>query len=170
MPVAGRATECFRGVPQGYGAATMFELGLLERPAHHHEPVFCLAHGSKARRVWTLKRSPDDPDIHFGLARALENDGDRATAALAKALELNPRHVESLLLQADNLIDREEYKSAEGLLEKEGACRAPILYRFLHSRAPWQVPDPSTGRARCGRCHPWPLVVPFCMAELPLAG
>jgi tetratricopeptide (TPR) repeat protein len=65
-----------------------------------------------------LKRSPDDADIHFGLARAFENDGDRATAALNKALELNPRHVESLLLQADNLIDREEYKPAEGLLEK----------------------------------------------------
>jgi tetratricopeptide (TPR) repeat protein len=65
-----------------------------------------------------LKRSPEDPEIHFGLARAYENDADRATAALNKALELNPRHVEALLFQADNLIDREDYAGAEAILRK----------------------------------------------------
>src|SRR4051812_32432927 len=32
------------------------------------------------------KRSPEDPEIYYGLARAFDNDGDRATAALTKAL------------------------------------------------------------------------------------
>src|SRR5688572_17763410 len=65
-----------------------------------------------------LKRSPDDPDIHFGLARAYDSDAERATAAINKALELNPQHVDSLLFQADNLNDREEYKQADAILEK----------------------------------------------------
>lgn len=62
------------------------------------------------------KRDPDDPDIHLGLARAFENDAERATQSLNKALELNPHHVESLLFQADNLLDREDYEKAEALL------------------------------------------------------
>lgn len=66
-----------------------------------------------------VKLAPDDPDVHFGLARAYsEDDAERTSAALAKALELNPRHADSLLLQADNAIDREDYPRAEGLLGK----------------------------------------------------
>src|SRR5262249_5667114 len=64
------------------------------------------------------KRAEDDPDAYYGLARSYENDAERATKALDKALELNPRHTESLLLQADNLIDREGYKEAEALLRQ----------------------------------------------------
>lgn len=62
------------------------------------------------------KRSPNDPDIHFGLARAFHDDSTRANAALTRALEINPRHVESLLFQADNAIDREAYEQAEALI------------------------------------------------------
>jgi tetratricopeptide (TPR) repeat protein len=62
------------------------------------------------------KRDPDNPDVHLGLARAFENNAERATAALNKALQLNPRHVDSLLFQADNLVDREDYEKAEWLL------------------------------------------------------
>ena len=64
-----------------------------------------------------IKRSPNDPDAHFGLARSFPDDAKRANAALAKALELNPRHVDSLLFQADNLIDQEGYDQAEELLK-----------------------------------------------------
>ena len=62
------------------------------------------------------KRDADDPDAHFGLARAFESSADKANAALKKALELNPKHVDSLLFQADNLLDREDYDKAEELL------------------------------------------------------
>ena len=66
-----------------------------------------------------VKRAPDDPDAHLGLARAFEEgDADRATAALAKALALNPKHPDALLFQADNLIDREAYEPAEWLLKQ----------------------------------------------------
>jgi hypothetical protein len=41
------------------------------------------------------------------------------TAALAKALELNPRQpATACTYQADNLIDREDYSQAEEVLEK----------------------------------------------------
>jgi tetratricopeptide (TPR) repeat protein len=64
------------------------------------------------------KLAPDDPDVQLGLARAYDNDASRAGAALAKALELNPRHVDSLLFQADNAIDREDYARAEATLKQ----------------------------------------------------
>ena len=77
-----------------------------------------------------LKLLPDDPDVHYGLARAYqESDSERASAALTKALELNPRHPDSLLLRADNLIDREDYEEAGKLLEQV------IEVNPVHSRA-----------------------------------
>jgi cytochrome c-type biogenesis protein CcmH/NrfG len=61
-----------------------------------------------------LKQSPDDPDLHFGLARAYA-DGDRASmlTELDAALKQNPRHVPSLLLLADHAIDSEDYTGAD---------------------------------------------------------
>jgi tetratricopeptide (TPR) repeat protein len=64
------------------------------------------------------KRDPENPDVYLGLAKAFENNAERATAALNKALELNPKHAGSLLFQADNLIDREDYAKADELLGK----------------------------------------------------
>jgi tetratricopeptide (TPR) repeat protein len=64
------------------------------------------------------KRDPENPDVYLGLARAFENNADKATAALNKALEINPKHADSLLFQADNLIDREDYAKADELLGK----------------------------------------------------
>ena len=64
------------------------------------------------------KRIPDDPEVYFGLARAYENDSEKASEALDRALKKNPEHVGSLLLQAENLIDREAYAKASELLDK----------------------------------------------------
>jgi predicted Zn-dependent protease len=66
-----------------------------------------------------LKRAPDDPDFHYGLARAFA-DGDRASmlAELDAALKANPRHVPSLLLLADHRIDSEDYAGAAELLDE----------------------------------------------------
>ncbi|MBT4868409.1 MAG: tetratricopeptide repeat protein [Planctomycetaceae bacterium] len=61
-----------------------------------------------------LKRFPEDPDVQFGLAKAFVGaDSKLAAAALAKTLELNPRHVPALLFQAERLIDSEQYEAAE---------------------------------------------------------
>lgn len=77
---------------------------------------FAVAAESFAQAV---KLAADDPEAHFGLARAYANDDpDRATASLKKALELNPNHVPGLLYRADNAIDREGYDDAKALLDQ----------------------------------------------------
>jgi len=64
------------------------------------------------------KLAPSDPQIAYLAARAWsDSDGEKAAAALMRALELNPRHVPSLLLQADNRIDAEHFEDAEKLLQ-----------------------------------------------------
>jgi tetratricopeptide (TPR) repeat protein len=61
-----------------------------------------------------LKIFPDDPDMQAGLARAFEpGDRQQMLQALNAALAVNPRHVPSLLLLADHLIDAEQYDDAE---------------------------------------------------------
>jgi tetratricopeptide (TPR) repeat protein len=66
-----------------------------------------------------LKRFPDDPDFHFGLARSLApNQRSAASQSLQKALDANPRHTQSLLMVADNAIDAEEYRAAQEMLDK----------------------------------------------------
>jgi tetratricopeptide (TPR) repeat protein len=71
----------------------------------------------------TLKKAPDeaaaDPRFHYLLARAFANsDSEQAEKALAEALRLNPRHVDSLLLQVDALVDGEQYDEAKKTLEQ----------------------------------------------------
>ncbi len=65
-----------------------------------------------------IKRAPDNPEVYLGLAKALDTDAEQATAALNKALELNPNHVPSLVFAADNQLDREEYAQADATLKK----------------------------------------------------
>ncbi|MCO6456428.1 MAG: tetratricopeptide repeat protein [Pirellulaceae bacterium] len=63
------------------------------------------------------KLDPQQPDIAWLQARAwASSDPDKATQALERALQLNPRHVPSLLLQVDRLIDMEQFERAEQLL------------------------------------------------------
>ena len=59
------------------------------------------------------KDAAEDPRFHYLLARAFSAE-DRAGSdkELAEALKINPRHVDSLLLQADHLIDSERYAEA----------------------------------------------------------
>ncbi|HEY6228086.1 MAG TPA: tetratricopeptide repeat protein [Verrucomicrobiae bacterium] len=61
-----------------------------------------------------IKEHPDDPDIHFGLARAFApDDRPQMVKSLERVFELNPRHVPALLLLVDHLIDSEAYTDAE---------------------------------------------------------
>ncbi len=60
-----------------------------------------------------LKKFPDDPDMEGGLAAAFQSgDPEQMLKALQAALAVNPRHVPSLLLLADHLIDAEQYDDA----------------------------------------------------------
>lgn len=60
-----------------------------------------------------LKLFPADPDLEGGLARAFEPSGrTNMLTALHAALAANPRHIPSLLLLADHLIEAEQYDEA----------------------------------------------------------
>jgi Tfp pilus assembly protein PilF len=66
-----------------------------------------------------LKHYPDDPDFHFGLARAFAPSDARLTSeSLTATLKFNPSHVAALLFQADHLVDSERYDAAAEQLEK----------------------------------------------------
>jgi len=61
-----------------------------------------------------LKKFPDDPEMESGLARAFAaGDRDQMLTHIQAALDLNPRHIPTLLLLADHLIDAEQYDEAE---------------------------------------------------------
>lgn len=65
------------------------------------------------------KLEPNDPAVQYGLARAYgASEPEIAEAALNRALALNPRHVPSLLLAADHLIDAEGYPAAREVLKR----------------------------------------------------
>jgi tetratricopeptide (TPR) repeat protein len=71
----------------------------------------------------TLRAAPTaatkDPRYHFLLARAYApDDPARTEAAISAALDVNPRHVDSLLLRVDLLVDAEQYARAEALLKQ----------------------------------------------------
>jgi tetratricopeptide (TPR) repeat protein len=62
---------------------------------------------------------PKSPDVHFGRARAYApSEPEIAQAALNRALDINPRHVKSLLFAADQMVDMEKYDEATELLGK----------------------------------------------------
>ena len=66
-----------------------------------------------------LRFDETDPRIHYMLARAWEpSDSEKATAAIDKAISINPNHAPSLIFQADAAIDREQYSAAELLIRK----------------------------------------------------
>ncbi len=69
-----------------------------------------------SKRSESTKAIPEYPIL---LARAWESsDSEKATAALERALELNPNHVPSLLYRADAAIDREQYDAAEKMIRQ----------------------------------------------------
>ena len=65
-----------------------------------------------------IKEHAEDPDMHFGLARAFApDDRSQMVKSLEKAFEKNPRHVPALLLLIDHLVDSEAYDQAEDKLK-----------------------------------------------------
>jgi tetratricopeptide (TPR) repeat protein len=83
-----------------------------------------------------LKKFPDDADLESGLARAFESgDPQEMSRHLEAALSANPRHVPSLLLLADRMIDAEEYERAgrqlELVLKVNPHCPQALAYRAV---------------------------------------
>jgi tetratricopeptide (TPR) repeat protein len=66
-----------------------------------------------------LKKFPDDPDLHYGLALAFQSGSRKLMLQHASAtLEGNTNHVGAMLLLAEHLIAAEEYSAAEEMLER----------------------------------------------------
>lgn len=86
-----------------------------------------------------LARFGDDPDLHFGLARAFYHS-DRATMvqSLNAAMVVNPHHAPTLILMAEHQIDGEVYDGAAKTLQrvldvnpwhpKAWACQAVLAH------------------------------------------
>ncbi len=66
-----------------------------------------------------LKLSDINPDLHqLAFQTWQQSDRTKAAGHLQKALELNPKHLPSLLLEAQALIDRENYDQAQSVLNQ----------------------------------------------------
>jgi predicted Zn-dependent protease len=66
-----------------------------------------------------LKELPDDPELHYGLARAYApSDPTLMIGSIEAALEHNSNHIGCLLLLADHSIDAEDYAEAGELLDR----------------------------------------------------
>ncbi len=90
--------------------------------AHLAIAELALSKADYQEAVRSLERAqqlrPEDPQVQYLLAKAwAPSDSERASESLELALNLNPYHVDSLLLQARNLIDAELYDAAEKTLD-----------------------------------------------------
>lgn len=66
-----------------------------------------------------LKRFGDDPDVHYGLAKAFYySDRKAMIASLDAALHVNPRHAPALVLLAEHQIDCEDLDGAAKSLDR----------------------------------------------------
>jgi tetratricopeptide (TPR) repeat protein len=84
-----------------------------------------------------LKKAPEalheDPQYHYLLARAYaQDDPEAAGAAVEAALKINPHHVRTLLLRAEQLIDAEEYEEAKSHLDEIAKInpREPLAWAY----------------------------------------
>ncbi len=88
---------------------------------------------------------PEDPQIHFLLSKGWgPSDSERASEQLNAALKLNPKHIDSLLMAAENLVDSESYDEAEEVLDGVFAINATqcnawaLLAAIEHLRGNYQ--------------------------------
>jgi tetratricopeptide (TPR) repeat protein len=126
LVVLGRAALVLGGEPKGI-LDRAFEVARKAAPALR-DPYLAIGElaiekhdYALAAQTYTdgLKHLPDDPDLHAGLGRAYAgSERSEAVGALRKALELNPRHVPSLLDLADRALDAEDYDGAIRLLDR----------------------------------------------------
>lgn len=78
-------------------------------------------------------RFPDDPLALVALGRAERRWGESAAAeaALTRALEIEPAHVEALLLMADIVEERSDLASDEAEIDRQRGLAADLLGRAL---------------------------------------
>lgn len=105
-----------------------------------------------------LKIAQDDPDVYFKLAQAYApSESDKAAEMLGKALALNPRHVDSLLFQAEDRIDAERYDEARKLLDQalDVNLREPRTWAYLAVLAHLEADHPGERLWRSAALSSW---------------
>ena len=105
-----------------------------------------------------VELQPTNPQVHFLTARAWESsDSEKTSAAINRALELNKKHVPSLLFQADHLIDGEKYKEASTILAKvlEVNAKHPRAWAYKAVIAHLQGDEASEKSARKRALKTW---------------
>lgn len=105
-----------------------------------------------------LKLAGEDADLHYGLARAYSDSaGPLMAASVEAALKLNPRHVPSLLLVADHLIDAEDYPEAEKRLDEAHRVNPwnPDLWAYRAILAHLRNDPAAEETARSNALHYW---------------
>jgi len=93
----------------------------------HRQPVLALAELALSKRDFQLaaeilekavEKHNDDPDVHFGLARAFEpSDSKKFESSLKRVLKLNPNHLPARLLLVRRALAGEQYTEAESELK-----------------------------------------------------
>jgi tetratricopeptide (TPR) repeat protein len=123
-----------------YDMAKREQPGLIE--AYLATAELALSKQDFALAAETLTKAPkeaaEDPRFHFLLASAFSaEDHPGAEKELAAALKINPRHVDSLLLLADHLVDSEKYDEAAKVLKQvhEVNPREPRAFAYLAALA-----------------------------------
>ncbi len=106
------------------------------------------------------KLDPNDPQIAFLQAKAwIASDSEKASEHLARAFELNDRHVPSLLFKADMEIDSEDFDEAIKTLDIALGVNPnnPIAWALRASIAHFQGRYEDEGKARHSALQPWSL-------------
>ncbi|MEQ8785041.1 MAG: tetratricopeptide repeat protein [Pirellulaceae bacterium] len=104
------------------------------------------------------KLDPQNPDVHFGLARAYAaSDSEKAQAALEAALERNPRHIPSLLLVVDEHVDAERYDEAGKVLDQilEINSQHPLAWAYRAVLAHLAADDEREQQCRAKALADW---------------
>jgi tetratricopeptide (TPR) repeat protein len=130
-----RGADAKKVLDRFYDVALKADPDLLE--AYFATAELALKKQDYALAAETLRKAPKaaerQPTYHYLLASAYSPE-DRAGSekALDAALKINPRHVDSLLLRADHLIDSERYAEAEKVLKQaaEVNIEEPRLWAY----------------------------------------
>lgn len=107
-----------------------------------------------------LQLDAENPEVYYLLYRAWSGtDPEKATDYLKKGLGLNPRHVPSMLLQVEGLLNAEQYSMAIDLLKEVEAInpRLPKLWAMRAVVAHLQGKYADEGTFRKKGLEPWAL-------------
>lgn len=116
-----------RGMDPAEVLETFFDRAILEYP-NQREAYLAIGNLALAKHDYAmaqetfsagLKLLPKDPDLLFGLSRALQrSDPQRAAKLEAEVLKINANHLPVRMIQIARLIDSEEYESAKAELDQ----------------------------------------------------